>query len=209
MNLLILGGTGGVGKHLVELALAAGHDVTVLARNPAGVTASHSNLHVVKGLATVEAELAPAVAGKDAVLSAIGPRAKQDPVCPDTAAALVAAMKQHGVKRVVWVSASGVGDSRQTANDASFVFGRIIPLFLKHPYANHGKAEEILRASDLEWTVVRPLQLTDKPSGKPPSATLPGVKPGSLKIARRDVAAFMLDELAKRAYLRQMPLVWT
>jgi putative NADH-flavin reductase len=210
MKLLILGATGATGQHLVELALAEGHDVTAIVRDPSKVTTKHERLHVVKGLATVPAELEPALAGKDAVLSAIGPRSSKDPVCADAAAAVVAAMKKQGVARVVWLSASGVGDSRDTAVDASFVFGRIImPLFLKHPYANHAKAEETLRASGLKWTVLRPLQLVDKPTGSPATATLPGVKPGALKIARRDVAAFMLKELASGGHIGQMPLLWT
>jgi putative NADH-flavin reductase len=210
MKLLILGGTGGTGKHLVELALDRGHDVTMLVRDPAAVTVKNAKLEVVRGRATVLAELAPAVAAKDAVLSTLGPRSNKDTVCADTAVALVAAMKQHGVERVIWLSASGVGDSKQTAIDMSFVFGRIImPLFLKHPYANHEKAEETLRASGLKWTVLRPLQLVDKPTGKPATATLPGSKPGSLKIARRDVAAYMLDELASGGHVHQMPLLWT
>jgi putative NADH-flavin reductase len=210
MKLLILGATGATGQHLVEQALAEGHEVTAIVRDPSKVTTKHERLRLVKGRATEQAELEPAVAGQDAVLSAIGPRSSKDPVCAEAAVATVRAMKKQGVERVIWLSASGVGDSRDTAVDASFVFGRIImPLFLKHPYANHARAEEALRASGLKWTVLRPLQLVDKPTGKPATATLPGVRPGALKIARKDVASFMLKELATGAHVGQMPLLWT
>ncbi len=109
MKLLILGGTGGTGKHLVEMALDAGHDVTAILRDPSAVTTKHPRLVLAKGRATMEADLEPVVAGKDAVLSAIGPRSAKEPVCGDAARALVANMKKHGGKRVVWLSASGVG----------------------------------------------------------------------------------------------------
>jgi len=109
----------------------------------------------------------------------------------------------------VWLSAGGVGDSKAQIIDASFVFGRIImPLLLRAPYANHARAEEILRASGLDWTVLRPLQLVDTPTGKTASATPIGdAKVGGLKIARQDVAAYMLREVVARAHVGQMPLL--
>jgi hypothetical protein len=138
----------------------------------------------------------------------LGPRANKDPVCAEAAEAIVAAMKKHGVKRLVWLSAGGVGDSAEQLIKASFVFGRIImPLFLRAPYANHARGEETLRASGLEWTVVRPTQLVDVPTGKPVSAFLPGAKVEGLKISRQDLAKYMLEEVTARAYVQQMPVL--
>ena len=209
MKLSILGATGATGRHLLEGALAEGHDVTALVRDPASLTTKHEKLTVVKGRATVAEELEPAVAGQDAVVSALGPRSPKDPVCAEVARVLVPAMKKHGVTRLVWMSASGVGDSSVGVTKASFLFGRIImPLFLKRPYANHLAAEEILRASDLDWTIVRPLQLTDAPTGKPVAFGAPDEKPAGLKIAREDVASFMLAELGARAHVKKTPTLW-
>ena len=209
MKLLILGATGATGRLLTEQALAAGHEVTALVREPDRANLP-SGVKVVKGRATDAGDVAGVMAGQNAVLSALGPRAKADEVCPAAARAVVDAMKQHGVQRVVWLSASGVGDSAPQIRRASFVFGRIImPLFLKLPYANHARAEETLRASGLDWTVLRPVQLVDKPTGAAPEA-LPigdGAIP-RLKIARRDVAAFMLGELAARAHVGAMPILY-
>jgi putative NADH-flavin reductase len=208
MKLLVLGATGATGKHLVEAALAGGHDVTMLVRDPASVTLKHPKLTVVKGRATVAAEVEPVVAGQDAVLSTLGPRSKADPVCAEAADAVVSAMKEHGVERVVWLSAGGVGDSAPQLVAASFVFGRIImPLFLRKPYANHLRAEEALRASGLEWTVFRPLQLVDEPTGNPVTSALTHEKILGLKIARSDVAKYMLTEVTARAHVRQMPVI--
>ncbi len=208
MKILILGATGATGRHLLEKALAAGHEVTALVRDPKKLTVTHPKLRVASGQVTNRDDVAEAVRGQDAVLSTLGPRESKDPICATAAPVVAAAMKQEGVKRIIWLSASGVGDSKPTLVAASFVFGHIImPLFLKTPYANHGRAEEVLRATDLEWTVLRPVQLVDKPTGKPAVATPPDQKPAGLKIAREDVAAFMLVELEKNAHVHKMPLL--
>ena len=208
MKILLLGATGATGTHLVAQALARGHDVTALVRDARKLPA-RAGLSVIEGLPTAPADLARALAGVDAVLCTLGPRDKGDPICPATASALVPAMGEHAVRRLIWLSASGVGDSREPINAASFVFGRIIiPLMLAKPYASHARAEEILRASTLDWTVLRPLELTEKPTGKAVAvATTPDARLGSLKIARADLARFMLDELDQPAWVRQMPLV--
>jgi uncharacterized protein YbjT (DUF2867 family) len=209
MKLLILGATGATGKHLLELALAAGHEVTVLVRDPASV-AARPGLRVVGGRATVAAEVEAVVRGQDAVISTLGPRQNGDAVCAEASAALVSAMKKEGVKRVVWLSAGGVGDSKPQITEASFVFGRIImPLFLRRPYANHLIAEETFRGSGLDWTVPRPVQLVDEPTGKPVTAVPPSGKVGGLKIARHDVAAFILREVEERAHVGQMPVLFS
>ncbi len=208
MKILVLGATGATGSHLVNQAVARGMAVTALVRD-AKKLVPRPGLTIIEGLPTQSPDLGRALAGVDAVLSALGPRAKADPICPDTATALVAAMAEAGVKRLIWLSASGVGDSREAMNAASFVFGRIIiPLLLAKPYASHARAEAIVGASALDWTVLRPLELTEKPTGKAVAVTCtPEAKVESLKIARADLAGFMLDEVERRAWLRQMPLV--
>jgi uncharacterized protein YbjT (DUF2867 family) len=210
MKLLILGATGATGRLLVDRALAAGHAVTALVRDPDKAGLPSDKIVLVKGRATEADDVAGAAAGCDAVLSALGPRTAKDPVCAEAARAVVDAMKRQGLKRVVWLSAGGVGDSAPQIRRASFVFGRIImPLFLRRPYANHARAEETLRASDLDWTVLRPVQLVDVSTGAQPAALPIGeVVPARLKIARTDVAAFMLDELVARAHVGAMPILY-
>ena len=142
MKVLILGGTGATGRHLCEKAAAAGHAVTALVRDSAAAKLSFPGVTIRQGQPTSEAEVTAAVAGNDAVLSALGPRHGSDPVCVGAAQAVIAAMKKQGVKRLIWISAGGVGDSAPQIIRASFVFGRIImPLFLRKPYANHARAE--------------------------------------------------------------------
>ena len=210
MKVLILGGTGATGRHLCEKAAAAGHAVTALVRDSATAKLSFPGVTIRQGQPTSEADVTAAVAGNDAVLSALGPRQGSDPVCVGAAKAVIAAMKKQGVKRLIWLSAGGVGDSAPQIIRASFVFGRIImPLFLRKPYANHARAEELLRSSGLDFTVVRPVQLVDGPTNGRAAVAVPiGAETlGSLKVARSAVAAFMVEELAARKFVGQMPLL--
>ena len=209
MKVLILGGTGATGRHLCEKASAAGHAVTALVRDSAAAKLSFPGVTIRQGQATSEADVTAAVAGNDAVLSALGPRQGSDPVCVGAARAVIAAMKKQGVKRLIWLSAGGVGDSAPQIIRASFVFGRIImPLFLRKPYTNHARAEELIRASGLDFTVVRPVQLVDGPTNGTAVAVPIGAETlGSLKVARSAVAAFMVEELAARKFVGQMPLL--
>lgn len=208
MKILILGATGATGQHLVKQALSAGHAVTAIVRDPAKVP-TQPNLTIVKGDVNSATDLEPLMRGQDAVISALGPRAKGDPICATSSVATVTAMKKAGLKRVVWLSAGGVGDSRAAITKASFVFGNIIlPLFLAKAYANHLIAEDTLKASGLDWTVLRPVQLVDKKTGNPAAAAPLGTPPPGLKISREDVAAFMLNELECAAHLRTMPILY-
>ena len=208
MKILILGATGGTGKHLVQQALAQGHLVTALVRDPSKVT-PHANLQVVRGDVTAPGDLEPVVRGRDAVLCALGPGVKSDPISALAARALVGVMMKEDVKRVIWISAGGVGDSAGPMIAASFVFGRIImPLFLRKPYANHFLAEETFRSSALDWTVVRPVQLIDTATGNAAAAAAPGSPPKGLKIARQDLATYILAELKAGAQICKMPIVY-
>jgi putative NADH-flavin reductase len=209
MKVLILGGTGATGRHLCEKAAAVGHAVTALVRDSAVAKLSFPGVTVRQGQPTSEVDVTAAVAGNDAVLSALGPRQGSDPVCVGAAQAVIAAMKKQGVKRLIWLSAGGVGDSAPQIIRASFVFGRIVmPLFLRKPYANHARAEELIRPSGLDFTVVRPVQLVDGPTnGKAVAVPIGAETLGSLKVARSAVAAFMVEELAARKFVGQMPLL--
>src|ERR1700756_4062009 len=101
MNLLVLGATGGPGRLVVEQALAAGHTVTALVRSPEKLAISQPNLRVVTGSATARESVALALQGADAVISPLGGGGS---VIADSTAAIVAAARQTGVRRVVVLS---------------------------------------------------------------------------------------------------------
>jgi len=209
MKLAILGATGATGKLLVDQALAAGHTVTALARNPADITLRHPALTVVQAEATQQVDMERVLAGHDAVLSAVGSRTlKKNTVRSDAARAVVAAMQKLGLKRLVWLSAAGVGDSADQARRSNFVFGRIImPLVLAKVYADADIADRHIIGSGLDAVVVRPVGLNNKGlSGRIEVVPLAQKLPRSY-ISRADVAKFMLEQASSETYLRQQPVI--
>ncbi len=195
MNLTILGATGATGTLLVERALAAGHHVTALVRNPQKLTTTHPNLRAIAGDATDGAAVARALEGADAVISALG--ATKGALMADATRAIVAGAERHGVKRVVVLSSFAVQRER-LGGVAKLMTGLMMGAMIKDKAAG----EDLLRASGLDWTIVYATLLGSGPATGatvvPDGATL-GM---SQKIARADVAAFLLDTATGDQYRR-------
>jgi len=207
MNVLILGATGSVGRHLVPQALAHGHEVTTLVRNPAKLETHHERLRVLQGDALDASAADGAVQGQDAVIMALGRSNHRKPTTmfSDATGVLVTAMENHGVKRLVCITGIGAGDSR---GHGGFWYDRLIfPLITKQTYLDKGRQEELIRNSSLDWIIVRPASFTNGPlHGNLRVATeLSGVTIRS--ISRADTAAFVLQQLTDNTYLRKTPLV--
>jgi uncharacterized protein YbjT (DUF2867 family) len=213
MELTVLGATGGVGGHLVRQALGAGHRVTAVVRDPARLPA---DLRGAAGLDLVRADLVAAdpgtaldgaVTGADAVLSALGPRSRDDArarVVSRATAATVAAMRRTGVRRLVVVSAVPVPTVPSPARPAAverdpgdgwFTHAVLVPLvraFLRETYRDLAETEDLVRASGLDWTIVRPPRLLDAPGGRPYRTETTRNLRGGTSIPRADVADCML-----------------
>jgi len=207
MKILVLGATGGTGRLIVRDAVAKGDSVVALVRSKA--SANLPGASIIEGDARDEATLARAMDGCVAVVSALGTgmgRRKVDLLTVVTRA-LVKAMTRNGVRRLVCVSALGVGDSR---GHGGFVFDRLFqPLLLSQAYKDKERQEAEVRASALDWVLVRPAMLTDNPArGSARTFTdLASVKGG--KIARADVARFVVEQLTTDTWLRRAPvLMW-
>jgi putative NADH-flavin reductase len=205
MKIAIFGSTGGTGRELVKQGLESGREVTALARTPAKLDdLRHENLIVVAGDALNYADVEKVVAGQDAVLSALGnPTLKPDTTTSESARHIVKAMNAHGVRRFVCETSLGVGDSRE---QAGFFFSKvIIPTLLKNAIADKEIQEQVIRESNLEWVIIRPGGLTD---GAKTSRYRHGLdKTIKGRIARADVAEFMLKQLSSDEYLRQTPAI--
>jgi uncharacterized protein YbjT (DUF2867 family) len=206
MRILVIGATGGTGRQIVAQALERGHDVVALARNPAKLDVTHDRLRVVKGDVMDPASLDEAVRGCDAVVCALGHKRWLGPsnILSQGTRNIVAAMEKNGVKRLVVESALGVGDSIGRLGVYYTLF--TIPLILPFYWFDKERQERVVRASNLDWIIVRPAQLTN---GRKRGAYKHGPRVGnylwSLSIARADVADFMLNQLGATPYLRQAP----
>lgn len=206
MKLLILGVTGGTGQQLVAQSLEQHHEVTALVRNPSKLRLSHEKLVVVKGNVLDEDVLLKALEGKEAVLSAlgVGKSLKSSNLISKAVSTLIPAMHTTGVKRVIFLSAFGVGE---TFVQASFIQKILFQLLLKDIYADKAKGDEQLRNSTLDWTLVYPVLLTNGPcTGKYKVGEKLPMK-GMPKISRADVADFMLQQLTHPTFLRKEPLI--
>lgn len=215
MKLVIVAATGGIGRHLLDQAVAAGHDVTAVVRNPDRISRKVRTFPV--DLAVAEAaNLEPALDGADAVLSGLGPRSPSDAgiTTPGTRA-ILGAMNATGVRRIVVVSAAPVGTvaspgrphpPKHDPGDGLLmrhVFGPLIKSLLRKHYADLALMEDALRDSDTAWTSVRPPRLTNKPpTGTYRTAYGRNVR-GGLTVSRADAADCMLRALDQPETVKQ------
>lgn len=209
MKLAIVAATGGIGRQALEQAVAARHDVTAIVRNPR--TLSADVRIVTADLAAPEpAALESAFEGADAVLSGLGPRSVSETgIASKGTHAIVHAMQATGVRRIVVVSAAPVstvpspGRPKPPKRDPGEGFvmrnllGPLTKVALRKPYADLALMEDVVRDSGLDWTVVRPPRLTDKPlTGTYRTAYGQNVR-GGLLVSRADVAHLMLRVLGQ------------
>ena len=213
MKILSLGANGAVGQLALDDLLKANHEVTALVRNPSAMQRKHSRLTVVQGDPTNAAGLENVLAGQDVVLSTLGARTnKKTTLRADVARNLVAGMKKYGVRKLVWLDAAGVGSSKEFVQRSSYFFGRIImPFFLNRMYEDAAVADDLIEKSGCKWVIVRPMSFTN------------GAKTGNisvitdmsltvrlrLRIARADVAAFLVEQVVRDDYVGRMPVIFT
>ena len=207
MNVLIVGATRGIGRQLLEQALAAGHTVTALVRNPQKLATQHERLKIIKGDILDSESVARAMTGQEAVCCTIGVKYPwiRVTVFSEGTRNLLQAMKKTGIKRLICVTGIGAGDSK---GHGGFLYDRLfLPTLLKTIYADKDRQESLIQTSDVDWTIVRPGFLTNGPLTENYRilTNMTGVTAG--RISRSDVAHFMLKELQLKQYLRQTPLL--
>ncbi len=209
MRVLIFGATGGTGRELVLQALQKGYDVSAFVRTPSKLTIQTSRLHIVQGDLQRVSSIHSAIPGHDGVLSALGMRSLgPTTLLSDAAREIVRTMEAHGVRHILWESSLGIGKTRgQLGPLYNWV---LIPLLLRHVFADKERQEAIIQATRLEWTIVQPATLTNGPrTGTYRAGRDAASGRRFAKISRADVADFMLREVAGRAHLRQsVPLCY-
>jgi putative NADH-flavin reductase len=216
MKLTIVAATGGIGRHLLEQAVAAGHDVTAVVRNPNKLSGEAVRIVTADLAAADPAALESAVAGADAVLSGLGPRSTSETgIASRGTRAIVQAMQATGVRRIVVVSAAPIGTvpspgrpkpPRHDPGDGFFMrhlFSQVARTLFREHYADLALMEDMLRDSGLDWTVVRPPRLTDKPAtGTYRTAYGHNLRRGFF-VSRADVAHLMLRVLDQPETVKQ------
>ena len=203
MKFVVLGATGGTGLEIVRQAIEHGHSVTAFVRSPERLKPFGDRITIKQGDPLNSAELAKAISGHDAILSGFGPRvpiAKEDAnLLRSFATALTTAMHYAGVRRAVIVSTAFL--FKDSIVPPTYLFGR---LFFPGVVIDATAMEQIVMESGLDWTIVRPPQLTDKPfTGKYRIRTghLPRF---GFNISRADVAHSFLKTVEDPASIRKI-----
>ncbi len=196
MKVTVFGATGGTGKHVVDQALAAGHEVTAVARNAADVPGERERLTVVQGDVLDPASVERAVAGADAVVSVLGVADRRKPtrVYSEGVGNMLRAMKADGPRRIIALSADGVEPNPKVNIGQRLVTALVVARILRNLYSDMLEMERELAESDVDWTVVRPPRLSDKEhTGTYRVSTgEPGPSSG---ISRADLADYIVGHL--------------
>ena len=195
MRIVVFGASGGTGREVVAQALAEGDEVVAVARAGSVVP---PGAEVVRAGFDEDGVIEDAVRGADVVVSALGTRGRgPTSVCTDGVGAAIAAMRRTGVRRLLVVSAAGLPGEGDDAL-LRWLVKPILQRVLRHHYADMRRMEELVRASGLDWTIVRPPQLTDGPRTDRYRRALDRHLAGGRRVARADVATEILRAAADR-----------
>ncbi|HEY7549697.1 MAG TPA: SDR family NAD(P)-dependent oxidoreductase [Hyphomicrobiaceae bacterium] len=208
---LVIGASSGIGLETVKRALADGHRVRALARRAASIDIHHAELQKIAGDALDRAAVAAALPGAEAVLQTLGaPRDLATTLWgtrlfSGATRVLIDAMREHGVRRLLAVTGLGAGDSR--GHGGPLYNAIAFPLVLKRIYDDKDVQEQMIRASDFDWTIVRPgLLRNGRATGRARALTEP--KDWTMgSVTRADVAAFLVREAFECRFVRRTPLL--
>jgi putative NADH-flavin reductase len=199
MRLTILGATGGIGRLLLPLAHDQGHEVTAFARAPEKITRNGSHLRVLGGDLFNADQMAAAIHGSDAVLSAFGPTTlRRSHLRRDFGRTMVQALRAAGVSRFLHVS------SALLFADGGLAVKVMSNTLFRNVCADHHDCDVELAQPDLAWTIVRPPRLLDTPPTGRARVVSGHLPKGGFTISRADVAAFMLQETVAPRFIRQV-----
>jgi putative NADH-flavin reductase len=207
MRIVVFGASRGVGRCLVDRALAEGHEVTAAARTPAAWSTAHHRLRIVRCDVLNTASVDRAMKGHDVVFGTLGADSRGPTNLYSMGArSIVRAMQMHGIRRLVFLSNFGVmgekaGGLRQ---GALLLLARHV---LRHTLADHREALEVIRQHAADWVAVRPLPMTNNAGTGQYRTSVDGLPPRGTHIARADVADFLLRQATNDAFLRTVPAI--
>lgn len=206
MKIFIVGGTGKTGRELIKQGLERGHSITALVRNPEKIKLNNPNLKIIKGNVLTPESFEEDLHEQDAVLSALGHKRFIIPtrILSKGTKNIINAMNKHNVKRFICITSLGVNDSRFKLGLYYTLF--TIPFILLFYFLDKSRQERLIMNSDLDWTIIRPGQLTN---GKKRTNYKHGLSVGNYiltkMISRASVAHFMLNQLDDDIYLKKAP----
>lgn len=207
MHLTVFGGTGPTGLLFIEQALEQDHEVVAFARTPSKLP-QHPRLSVLSGTLDDAAGISDAVAGSEAVVSLLGPGTNTADIPPLVTGTrnIVAAMHECGVRRLVAVGTPSMSDDADGKDWKIGLLVKLIKRFQRAAYDVIVSIGQLVRESDLDWTIARLPFLTNGPRTARVNARQLG-QSGGLRLSRANAAAFLLEQVASTTYLHQAPFV--
>ncbi len=203
-HIVILGAAGRTGMLLVEAALKAGYKVTAFVRKGEQVE-SKENLVVIEGDARKTEDLEFALGGQDAVISTLGSNKLKDDLITESTNALIKAMHANNVKRVIMMS-SFLASGQLKMNPLSWILAKLSAALV----GDKQGGEELLKSSDLDWTILYATRLGDGPAtGKVRIVTADEKVSAANGIDRADVVQFMMEILNDTEHMRRSVLITT
>ncbi len=207
MKLVVFGASGGTGVHVIEQALAAGHTLTAFVRIPSKISIQHPNLILFQGDVMDAAAVEKALAGQEGVISALGAARPPVPGMLENAARnILAGMQKAGIRRLVFTSGAGVGDPLDQPKLMDRLMKRLLALAAGDVLRDSEAGVNLIRSSDLDWTIARFPRLMDGPRKGQYRVGYLG-KGSGMQLGRADAADFVLKELVEGRYIRQAPVV--
>lgn len=209
MKILVLGATGRTGKQIIKEAIKRSHKISAIARDPEKL--KDFDIDITKGTPYDYATIEKAIVGCNAIINTLNVSRKSDnPWAPlaapkdmisKSASNSLKAMEKAGIKRFIALSTIGAGRSwKKTPRLLRFI---VSISNLKFPFLDHGRQEEILENSNLDYTICRAPFLSDDINSKGAMATPEGVKPASMALSRNSAAEFFLQIIEKNEYIRE------
>ena len=207
MDIVIFGASGRLGLKIVEQALTAGHRVTAFVRSPSKLAMQHSHLTLFQGDSMDAASVKKALAEQQAVISALGPERPPIPGMMETSARnIVTGMKEQGIYRLVSTTGAGIWQPKDQPKRIDYLIAILLNIFAKEIVRDSFANVDVIKASDLDWTVMRFPRLMDGPrTGRYRVGYID--KESSVRFSRADAAEFILKELTEKKWVKKAPLV--
>jgi uncharacterized protein YbjT (DUF2867 family) len=209
MKITILGSTGFVGKVLIKKAIAAGYQIKTLARNPDKLEEIKDKIEIIKGSVFESSLVEEAIEGAEVVLSTIGPPTGKpsDPYQYEKAMKdIVKIMDRNGIKRYIHIGgAAHEGGENEIWNFNRKFLRLFLNLFGKYILVAKYLEWEVLKSSDLDWTLIRPPRIANEPASG--NISVNEKKLESLKVSVEDLTDFILQQISSKEWIRKAPLV--
>ena len=202
-NIVVFGASGKTGHQLVRYALEKGYPVTAALRDKSRLKLKYHNLNILRCDVRSKKEVDRAIKNQDIVVSSLGSKPGQSPVCREGMENILEAMKKFRVRKLIALSAYGARETN------SGFYGRSLNYLLKKIMQDKNEMEAIIEKSRMDWMVIRPVILTNGKFTDKYNLATEGTIPGMHFISREDVARFIVDSLGKKNYKHKFITIYS